>query len=178
LKSWLWNQFQIKLYHTSIYHPCSNLSEKAHSSYNKALDFYYKDSDSYGSDNWSDTLCKLVLSLNSEINPTTGYSPIEIYKNRLLQNIGPTKFFQCGLEAKSSFLRFSNKVQSAMKSRLKTNLSVFKYDQEVKVCFKGKQPRFGICKDTKDDETRTSVLIKLNDSNRPLMINKNFICIT
>ena len=179
LEVWLRDEYDTSLQHTSVYHPNSNLSEKAHSAFNKALDYYNKNEEKFGSDSWADTLTKLTLALNCEKNPITNLAPIEIFRNRSLKSIGPSEFYNTSAEGKCSQLRFQEKVKNVMNSKLKISLNTYTKGQNIKVKFKDKEAKTGVVLTDNDDSTKSSVLVKfINDkyNSKAVSVNKNSIC--
>lgn len=152
------------------------MSEKAHSAFNKSLDYFEVQLGKFGSDNWTDNLCKLTLALNSEINPVTKLCPIEVYRNRSLKAVGPSEFYKTSGEQKSSFLRFSNKVKNTIDSNLKFRGEQFTKGQKIKVKFKNSEPRFATVMSENDKSELQSVLVKLDGFGRPVSVSKNDIC--
>jgi len=175
LELWLSTEFNVKLFHTSVYNPKANLSERAHRAFNTALDSFSIDKNQYGSDGWEDCLTKLAISLNSEPSKITGYTPFEVYKNRQLLSLNPTKFHASSIDSKCCFLRFAQKVKNIASSRLKIVSSVYEPGQRVKIKFKNQNPRYGTVKTTDDNTSALSVKVQMDQSRNIVSVNKNFI---
>ena len=176
LSTWLEKEFNSKLHNTSIYHPNSNLSERAHREFEKTLKTYSNLSKSYNYANWMDCLTKACITTNSLKHATHNLSPYEIYKNRCQNDVQPVNFHPIGLEHRVTQSKLANKVVSILKSKLKVRLPIFKKGEQVKVDIPDEQVRFGIVTSTKDTAFKMAVKVKF-DGSKSVSVNKNHICV-
>lgn len=176
LKDWLKYNFGSELHHTSVYHPSSNLSERAHREFEKSLKKYNESKDSYNYAEWEDTLANACIAMNSLKHEHWKVSPYEIFKNRIQCDVEPVSFYPVGLERKLVNEKFSEKVRNILKSKLKVVLPVYKKGDVVKVDIPNELTRFGVVTSTKDHWAKSSVLIKFPNQ-RPFGVHKNNICV-
>ena len=175
LKPWL-EKFDSKLHTTSVYHPQSNLSERAHAEFERCLKVYDTRCNEYKFENWEDHLAQAVVTTNALRHSKFKISPFEVFKNRIQSNILPLKFYPVPMEQKLLSEKFNSKVDVVVSSSLKVILPVFRKGQEVKVMFPDQEPRFGVVTATKDYNTRMAVRVKFGNE-RSVSVAKNFICI-
>ena len=177
LKSWLKTNFDSNLHHTSVYHPSSNLSERAHREFEKTLKKYNQSSKTFNFSGWEDTLANACIAMNSLKHENWKVSPYEVFKNRIQCDVEPVKFYPVGMERKLVNEKFVEKVRNIVKSRLKTVLPVFQKGEKIKVDIPGQLVRYGIVTSTRDHWAKTSVLVKF-ENQRPVGVHKNNICIS
>ena len=177
LGDWLKKDFDCSLHHTSVYHPNSNLSERAHREFEKVLKVYDASSGQSNSLNWEDALTKACIAMNSLKHAQWKVSPYEVFKNRIQCDVHPPQFYPVGMERKIVNEKFVEKVEKIVKSKLKIVLPVFKKGDSVKVEIPNELERFGVITATKDHCFKQAVTIKFGKA-RPVSINKDFICIS
>ena len=176
LKDWLKRNFDTDLHHTSVYHPSSNLSERAHREFEKALKKYNDSTNDYNFGDWEDTLANACIAMNSLKHDQWRVSPYEVFKNRIQCDVEPISFYPVGMERKLVNEKFVEKVRNIVKSKLKIVLPVYKKGDRIKVDIPGELTRFGIVTSTRDHWAKTSVTVKF-DNQKPVGVHKNNICV-
>ena len=176
LKGWLKKNFDSDLHHTSVYHPSSNLSERAHREFEKALKKYNQSSQEYNYLEWEDTLANACIAMNSLRHDQWKVSPYEIFKNRIQCDVEPVRFYPVGMERKLVNEKFVEKVRNILKSKLKIVLPVYRKGETVKVEIPGELSRFGVVTSTKDHWAKSTVTVKF-ENQKPVGVHKNNICV-
>ena len=176
LKSWLFDNFETQLCSTSAYHPSSNLSERPHLEFEKAMSIYDENTNKYNFEEWEDKLASRVMSSNSLKHQIYKMCPYEIHKNRFLKTIEPISFHEVGMEHRIMSEKRSKKVENLLESRLKTVGPSFKRGQVIKVAFPRQPIRFGVVTSYKDVAHKSSVLVSFKKA-KAIGVNKNFICV-
>ena len=133
LKKWLKEEFDCTMHHTSIYHPASNLSERAHRSFEKVLKTYNSSKAGFKFENWKDSLTNACIALNSLRHAQFRVSPYEVFKNRTQVEVSPPRFHPVGAERRIMAEKFLEKVDKIVQSKLKIVLPVFKKGTKIKV---------------------------------------------
>ena len=181
LKGWLKSEFNSELHHTSLYHPCSNLSEKAHSNYNQVLDRFEKHTSKYGYENWEDNLTKFCIAHNAT-NINGKHISYEILKNRDLKSIFPVEFNQTDREKETHDYQLTTKVSKVLKSRLKVTNTIFSHGQRVKIMIPDQPVKFGVIEDPNSTDTKYKTAVSIRFEKAPgqltkgiKKINKNFV---
>ena len=176
LKTWLKDGFNSELHHTSVYHPNSNLSERAHREFERVLKIYDVKCGKYKFEEWEDHLALSIVATNSLRSPKFKISPFEAHKNRIQSNVEPLEFHPAPMEQKLATEKFLEKADRSMSSTLKVAVPVFKRGQIVKVSFPDQLPRMGKVTATKDFDTRGSVQVKF-DQEKSVSVSKDYICL-
>ena len=176
LKSWLMDEYHCELFHTSVYHPASNLSERAHREFECVLKTFDTSKKQFNFANWEDNLAKAVIATNSLKHSVHKVSPYEVSKNRHQTDIEPVSFYPVGVERKLVDDKFCEKVDKIIKSKLKVVLPIFKKGDEIKCAIPGEPVRFGIVTSTKDNCYKMAVRVKFANQ-KPVSINKDFVCL-
>ena len=176
LKSWLFDNFETQLCSTSVYHPSSNLSERPHLEFEKAMSIYDEKTNKYNFEEWEDKLANRVMSSNSLKHQVHKMCPFEIHKNRFLKTIEPVSFHEVGMEHRIMSEKRSKKVGNLLESKLKAVAPRFKRGQVVKVAFPKQPIRFGVVTSYKDVAHKSSVLVSFKKA-KAVGVNKNFICV-
>ena len=177
LAQWLKEEFDCDLHHTSVFHPNSNLSERAHREFEKILKVHDSDKDEFNFENWEDTIMRACISLNSLRHRVHNVSPFEVFRNRIQADIEPTQFHPVGMERRLVNENFAEKVERIMKSKLKLVLPVFTKGQQVKVKFPDeKEARYGTVTSERDFRFKHSTHVRFNGQ-PPVAVNKDYICV-
>ena len=176
LKGWLKKEFDCSLHHTSVYHPASNLSERAHRSFEKVLRTYDSAEKGFKFENWEDALTKACISLNSLRHAQFKISPYEVFKNRTQSEVEPPRFYPVGAERRIMAEKFMEKVDKIVQSKLKIVLPVFKKGTRIKVNIPNELSRMGVVTSLKDHCYKNAVQVKFGKQ-KPVSVNKDFICI-
>ena len=159
-----------------MYHPASNLSERAHRSFEKVLRTYDSAEKGYKFENWEDALTKACIALNSLRHAQFKISPYEVFKNRTQSEVEPTRFHPVGAERRIMAEKFMEKVDKIVQSKLKIVLPVFRKGTKVKVDIPKELSRMGVVTSIKDHCYKNAVQVKFGRQ-KPVSVNKDFICI-
>ena len=176
LKKWLKEEFDSTLHMTSVYHPQSNLSERAHREFERVIKIYDSKCKEFKFEKWQDHLAKSVVMTNSLRHSKYKISPYETHKNRIQSDVLPLSFHPATIEQKLSAEKFNSKVEDVMSSTLKVVLPTFIRGQKVKVSFPDQEPRYGVVTATKDVSTRMSIQVKFG-TEKSVSVSKNYICL-
>ena len=165
----------------SAYHPCSNLSERAHKEFERVLKKYDVEKGQFKYESWKDALTQCVITMNSLKHSTYGLSPYEISKNRIISELEPLRFHTTPFEYQLRANRFLNKADKNLNSKLKRSLPVYKRHTVVKVAIPGEAVKFGTVTAYKDNINEHAVKMKFPNPNGGFFpaigINKDWICI-
>ena len=176
LKKWLKEEFQCELHHTSVYHPASNLAERAHRSFEKVLRTYDSENQEFKFERWEDSLAKACIALNSLKHAQFRISPYEVFKNRTQSEVEPTRFYPVGVERRIMNEKFLEKVDKIVQSKLKIVLPVFRKGTHIKVDIPNELSRMGVVTSIKDHCYKQAVQVKFGRQ-KPVSVNKDHICI-
>ena len=181
LRPWLEKLYNTSLHHTSAYHPCSNLSERAHKEFERVLKKYDVEKGSFKYESWKDALAQCVIAMNSLRNTTYGLSPYEISKNRVISELEPLRFHPTPFEYQLRGNRFIKKADKNLNSKLKRCLPVYKRNSVVKVNIPGESVKFGTITAYKDNINEHAVKMKFPNPDGGFFpsigISKDWICI-
>ena len=176
LKSWLQEKHGSNLHHTSVYHPSSNLSERAHRGFESVLRAYDTTMQQYNYADWQDTLSQAVITANSLKHSHHKVSAYEVSKNRHQTDIEPVSFYPVGIERKLVDDKFVEKVEKIVKSRLKVVLPIFKKGDNIKVKCPDEPVRYGVVTSTADNQFKMAIRVKF-PGQKAVSVNKDNVCI-
>lgn len=176
LKTWLKDDFNTELCHTSAYHPNSNLAERCHREFEKVMNLFDSENKRFNFEDWENRLAMSVCTTNSLKHSIYKVSPFEVSKNRVMCEVEPPRYFPVGMEHRLNGEKLSNKFSKVLKSRGKVILPVFVRGQIVKVAFKDEPIRYGKVKSTRDMPHKTAVRVSFNNK-KAIGVNKNSICL-